>query len=202
MIVAVDVGRILGLYALGLFPMDEPGRPELPWWTADPRTVFELDDDALARTRAKVRRSLRHGDAEGWEVRRDHGFESVLAACARPRHGGDGVWLTKRLQAVYRALHDAGHAHSYELWARDELVAGVLAVRLDRAAMLESMFHDRPHGGNVALVRTLEALAADDCVLCDVQLSTPHLQRLGAHELAQDVYEERLRAATDRVPAA
>ncbi len=191
----MDIGRILGLYALGLFPMDEPGRPELPWWTADPRTVFDLDEASLAATRRKVRRSLRAGEEAGWALRIDVAFERVLEACARPRRDGDAVWLTDRLAAVYRALHAAGHAHSFELWDGDELVGGILAVTLDQAAMLESMFHTRPHAGNVALVSTLEALAAGGCELCDVQLSTPHLVRLGARELSQDAYEERLRAA-------
>lgn len=198
----MDVARILGLYALGLFPMDEPGRPELPWWTADPRTVFDLDEDALANTRAKARRSLRHGEATGFELRVDEDFDAVLAECGRPRYDGDGVWITERLGDVYRALHAAGHAHSFEVWDASGLAAGVLAVVLDRAAMLESMFHARSHAGNVALVGTLERLAAAGCELCDVQLSTPHLLRLGARELSQDVYEERLREATAKTPAA
>ncbi|WP_205699553.1 leucyl/phenylalanyl-tRNA--protein transferase [Conexibacter sp. SYSU D00693] len=193
----MDVGRILGLYALGLFPMDEEGRTELPWWTADPRTVFELDPDALAHTRRKVRRSVAVGEREGWQLRLDLAFDRVLQGCARPRRDGDGVWLTPRMGALYGALHAAGHAHSFELWDADgrELLAGVLAVTLDGAAMLESMFHLRPHAGNVALLRTLETLASGGCVVCDVQLSTPHLLRLGAQEISQVAYEERLRAA-------
>lgn len=197
----MDVTRILGLYALGLFPMDEPGRAELPWWAADPRTVFELDDAALEATRRKVRRSLRHADQAGWTTRVDEAFEVVLAACAAPRHEGDGVWITPRLQDVYRLLHEAGHAHSHELWADGELVAGVLAVRLGRAAMLESMFHRRAHAGNAVLVRTLERLAADGVELCDVQLPTPHLRRLGARDVGQEEYERRLQAAAGSVPA-
>lgn len=195
MICVVDVSRVLGLYAIGLFPMDEPGRPELPWWTADPRTIFELDPASLQATRRKVRRSMAAGEREGWALRLDLGFEEVLESCARPRHDGDGVWITERLKDVYRALHAAGRAHSFELRDGDELLAGVLAVTLDGAAMLESMFHRRPHAGNVALVLTLEALAAAGCALCDVQLSTDHLRRLGVREISQADYEARLREA-------
>ncbi|HYF27249.1 MAG TPA: leucyl/phenylalanyl-tRNA--protein transferase [Baekduia sp.] len=191
----MDVGRILGLYAVGMFPMDEPGRPELPWWTADPRTIFDLEGDAVAAVRRKVARSVRVAEREGWELRLDEAFELVVASCAQPRRAGDGVWLTGRMAALYEGLHDAGHAQSYELWDGDALLAGVLAVRVGRAAMLESMFHVRPHAGNALLVRTLEALAAGGGQLCDVQLSTPHLLRLGAQEVPRAEYERRLRQA-------
>ena len=39
----MEAETIVGLYAQGMFPMDEPGAAELPWWVADPRTIFELD---------------------------------------------------------------------------------------------------------------------------------------------------------------
>ena len=191
----MDPAAILTLYARGLFPMDEPGARELPWWTADPRTVFELDDAALAATRRKVRRSLAAAHPR-WELRADEAFDEVIAACSRPRAAGDGVWLTPRMHELYRVLRAAGHGHTFELWTADgELVAGIVAVTLGRAAMLESMFHRVPHAGNVLLVRTLEALAAGGCELCDVQLSTPHTLRLGAREIPRAEYEARLRAA-------
>jgi len=195
----VDPAAILTLYARGLFPMDEPGAQELPWWTADPRTVFELDAAALSATRRKVRRSLAAA-TPSWEVRADEAFDEVIAACSRPRAADDGVWLTPRMHELYRVLRAAGHAHTFELWTeRDsrpaEPAAGIVAVTLGRAAMLESMFHRVPHAGNVLLVRTLEALAAGGCELCDVQLSTPHTLRLGAREIPRAEYEARLRAA-------
>jgi leucyl/phenylalanyl-tRNA---protein transferase len=195
----VDPAAILTLYARGLFPMDEPGAEELPWWSADPRTIFELDADSLAATRRKVRRSLAAADPR-WSLGTDLAFDDVVEACGRPREPGDGVWLTPRMHALYRALAGVGHCHTFELWeeragAPPELVAGLVAVVVGRAAMLESMFHAVPHAGNVLLVRTLEELARGGCELCDVQLSTPHTLRIGAREIPRAEYEARLRDA-------
>jgi leucyl/phenylalanyl-tRNA--protein transferase len=189
----VDVPTILGLYAQGLFPMDEPGARELPWWVADPRAVFELDPGARARLRRRVRRSLRANDA--WELRVDSAFDEVIHACARPRNPGEGVWLTPRMHALYRALNAAHHAHTFEVWADGRLAAGLIAVMLGRAALLESMFHRVPHAGNALLSLTLDALAGGGCELCDIQTATPHTLRLGAVQLARADYEERLRDA-------
>lgn len=181
------------LYANGWFPMDDPSEPELPWYAPDPRTVFELDEDSRAGLRRRVRRSLRR--AAGLRLRLDGDFHAVLAACAAPRAPEDPVWITERLAGLYRALHAEGWVHSFELWDGEELAAGVLAVVVGRAAMLESMFHCLPDAGNAMLSRTLDLLAGHGAVLCDIQLPTDHTLRLGAVEIPRAEYEERLRAA-------
>jgi leucyl/phenylalanyl-tRNA--protein transferase len=192
----VERATILGLYAQGLFPMDESGAsppPELPWWAADPRTIFELDEAARAAVRRRVRRSLRA--REDWQLRISTAFDTVVAQCAQPRDPDDGVWLTPRMQRLYRLLHGGGHAHTFEIWVEDELAAGLIAVTLGRAAMLESMWHRVPHAGNVLVSRTLDALADGGAELCDIQTATPHTLRLGAMQIPRAEYEARLRAA-------
>jgi leucyl/phenylalanyl-tRNA--protein transferase len=197
--VRVDVDTILGLYAHGLFPMDEPGAAapvELPWWIADPRTVFELDAASRAAVSRRVRRSLRARD--DWELRVDGAFGEVVEHCARPRSPGDGVWLTERMVALYRVLRAAGHAHTFEIWVDGALAAGLISVTIGRAAMLESMFHRVPHAGNALVALTLDALAGGGCELCDIQTGTPHTLRLGAVQITREEYEARLRAAVAR----
>ena len=190
---------MLGLYAQGLFPMDDPspdGRPpsrDLPWWVADPRTIFELDDASRAAVRRRVRRSLKARD--DWQLRISNAFDEVIVHCARPRTPVDGVWLTPRMHRLYSLLHASGHAHTFEIWTGDQLAAGLIGVTLGRAAMLESMWHRVPHAGNVLVSRTLDALAAGGTVLCDIQTATPHTLRLGAVQVTRAEYEERLRAA-------
>ncbi|MCW3021879.1 MAG: leucyl/phenylalanyl-tRNA--protein transferase [Conexibacter sp.] len=189
----MDTDTILGLYAQGLFPMDEPGARELPWWVADPRTVLELDAASRAALTRRVRRSLRARD--DWELRVDEAFEEVVEACSRARSAHDGVWLTDRMRDLYRALHAVGHAHTFEVWVDGQLAAGLIAVTIGRAAMLESMFHRVPHAGNALVALTLEALAGGGCVLCDIQTATAHTLRLGAVQISRAEYEARLRAA-------
>jgi leucyl/phenylalanyl-tRNA--protein transferase len=192
----VERATILGLYAQGLFPMDEAGLSppaELPWWIADPRTVFELDEASRAAVRRRVRRSLRARD--DWQLRISTAFEEIVEHCAQARSPDDGVWLTGRMRRLYRVLHAGGHAHTFEIWAGGELAAGLIAVTIGRAAMLESMWHRVPHAGNVLVSRTLDELAGGGALLCDIQTATPHTLRLGAVQIPRAEYEARLRAA-------
>jgi leucyl/phenylalanyl-tRNA--protein transferase len=168
---------------------DDPHGP-LPFYAPGERAVFELDEPSRAALRRRVRRSLRAG--EDWNLRIDTRFDAVLEACARPRAEDDGVWITPRLQALYRRLHAAGFAHSLEVHAGGRLGAGLIAILLGRAAMLESMTHWVPHAGNVLLSRTLDHLASCGFHFADVQLATPHTLRLGARLIPRDEYQERL----------
>jgi leucyl/phenylalanyl-tRNA--protein transferase len=192
-----SVEQAVGLYAAGYFPMDDPaeaGGP-LPFYAAERRAVFELDDASRAAVRRRLRRSLRAGETGGWRLTRDERFEEVIASCARPREAGDGVWITPRLENLYRRLYETGLAHTYEIYAGETLGAGVIAVVLGRAAMLESMFHRIPQAGNVLLARTLDDLAERDFSVCDIQLPTEHTTRVGARLIPREEYEARLRSA-------
>ena len=191
----LPVEEAVARYAAGFFPMDDdPAAPEIPWYAADPRAVLELDAAARAALHRRLRRSLVRAQP-GWELRRDEAFEAVVAACAQPRGPGDGVWMTPRLRRQYTRLHAAGVAHSFELWIDGAPGAGMVAVLLGRAALLESMIHIVPHAGNVLLARSLDHLAGNGFALCDIQLPTPHTLRLGAQPLPRPVFEARLRAA-------
>lgn len=183
----LELPEIVTRYARGLFPMEDG------WYAADPRAVFLLSDDSLARVRRRLRRSLREG--EGWAFALDREFASVVAACARPRSASDGVWLEPWIAEQYALLHAAGLAHTFEIWIDGELAAGLIAVTIGRAAFLESMFHTVSHAGNVLLVRTLESLAAAGCELCDIQTPTDHTMRLGAVQLPRREFDRRLAAA-------
>jgi leucyl/phenylalanyl-tRNA---protein transferase len=178
--------------------MDDPEEAfgPLPFYAAEDRAVFELDDRTRARLRRRVHRSLRAG--ADWTLRTDTAFETVLDACARPRDPGDGVWITPRLAGLYRGLHATGHAHSFEIYAGDRLGAGMLAVLIGRAAMLESMSHWVSHAGNVLVARTLDHLADHGYHFADLQLPTDHTMRLGARLISRAEYERRLRSALAR----
>jgi leucyl/phenylalanyl-tRNA---protein transferase len=190
-----QVDQALALYAAGFFPMDDPddGLGPLPFYAAEDRALFELDERTRAAVRRRVRRSLRAG--ADWPLRMDTAFDAVLDACARPRHPGDGIWITPRLAALYRALHATGHAHSFEIHVDGRPAAGMLAVLIGRAAMLESMAHWVPHAGNVLVARVLDHLAAEGYHFADLQLPTEHTMWLGARLVERAEYERRLKAA-------
>jgi len=129
----------------------------------------------------------------------DEEFDAVLQLCASPPDPEDGVWITARMMALYRALHREGFAHSLRaVVARGRARGGapILAnSRLGRAVMLESMRRLQDHAGNALLVATLDLIAARGATVCDIQLPTPHTLRLGCRLIDQDVYEQRVRAA-------
>ena len=183
----LELPEIVARYARGLFPMEDG------WYAADPRAVFSLEPSSVGVVRRRLRRSLREEDS--FAFRLDSAFSDVVAACARPRGPDDGVWLQPWIAEQYELLRDAGLAHTFEIWTRGELAAGMIAVTIGRAAFLESMFHTVPHAGNVLLVRTLESLAASGCELCDIQTPTDHTMRLGAVQLPRHEFDRRLAAA-------
>ncbi|MBA2350066.1 MAG: leucyl/phenylalanyl-tRNA--protein transferase [Solirubrobacterales bacterium] len=193
----MDVAEAVALYAAGWFPMDDAGAAELPWYAAEQRATFPLDPTFRDGLRRRVRRDLKR--CEGFLLTVSGEYPRVLDLCATPPDGGDGVWITPRLKRLYLALHAEGVAHSLELRAPDgELAAGILGVFLGRAALLESMRKLRPAAGNALLIAALDHLAEHGCTLCDIQLPTPHTERLGAQLISRAQYERRLAAALTR----
>jgi len=193
----MDVAEAVALYAAGWFPMDDDHAAELPWYAAEQRAIFPLDAEFRTVLRRRLRRDVRA--AHDLRLVVDGDYPSVLELCATPPDDTEGVWITQRLKRLYRTLHAARVAHSFELRTPEgELAAGILAVVLGRAALLESMRKVCPGAGNALLVATLDHLAASGCELCDIQLPTPHTLRLGAQVLPRAEYERRLAAALGR----
>ncbi len=193
----MDVAEAVALYAAGWFPMDDEHAPELPWYAAEQRAVLPLDPAFRDGLRHRLRRDVRACAELVLTV--DEEYARVLDLCAAPPDPGDGVWISGRLKRLYRALHAAGVAHSFELRTeRGELAAGMVGIVLGRAALLESMRKVRPKAGNALLVRTLDHLAATGFALCDIQMPTPHTLRLGAQLIPRAEYERQLAAALGR----
>jgi leucyl/phenylalanyl-tRNA--protein transferase len=190
----MDVAQAVSMYAEGWFPMDDAPRGELPWYAVEERAILPLDAGFRDGLRRRLRRDVRACASHRLAVDKD--YERVLDLCAVPPERADGVWITPRLKRLYRALHGVGVARSFELRAPDgELAAGILAIVIGRAALLESMRRTRPKAGNALLVRTLDHLATGGFMLCDIQTPTPHTLALGARLITHDEYRQRLAAA-------
>src|SRR3954470_740695 len=95
--------RLLDAYARGIFPWFNDDDPTL-WWSPDPRMVLYVDELHLARSLRRVIRSGR------FTVRADTAFADVMAACAEPRAGQDGTWITPEMLEAYVALASLGFA--------------------------------------------------------------------------------------------
>lgn len=177
-------------YAAGVFPMPVEGI--MGWWSPVRRGVLPLDG-------MRVTRSLRKS-AKRYVTTVDAAFADVLERCADPSR--EGAWIDHRIATCYRQLHDAGVAHSVEVWTPDGALAGGLyGVHIRGLFAGESMFHDPDVGrdaSKVALLRLVNELRGVGVRLLDVQWLTDHLATLGAVEIPRDEYLRRLSDALER----
>lgn len=175
---ALDTPTLLQAYRQGIFPWFSEDQPIL-WWSPEPRMVLRPHRFRLHTSlRKALRAALRQGRLD---IRIDSAFDAVIAACAStPRPGQEGTWIVPPMQAAYRALHRAGHAHSVETWWAGELVGGLYLVAIGRAVFGESMFSHRRDASKMALAALVAACRAWGVPLIDCQQQTAHLTSLGA----------------------
>ncbi|MFN2308561.1 MAG: leucyl/phenylalanyl-tRNA--protein transferase [Gammaproteobacteria bacterium] len=165
--------RLLRAYRQGIFPWFGPDQPIL-WWSPDPRTVLRPAGLKLSRS---LRKTLRKAP---FTITLDQDFAGVMKACAQPRVGAQGTWITPALRHAYGQLHQLGYAHSVEAWHAGELVGGLYGVALGRVFFGESMFTRRSDASKVAFVHLVCQLQRWGFVLIDCQVHTRHLASLGA----------------------
>jgi leucyl/phenylalanyl-tRNA--protein transferase len=177
--------RLLDAYRHGIFPWFNPGEPIL-WWSPDPRMVLVPGEVRVTRSLAKRLRNA------GFELRVDTAFAEVMRACAEPREGAGGTWISPAMIAAYTRLFDAGYAHSIETWRDGRLVGGLYGVAIGRVFYGESMFSREPDASKVALVRLARQLDRWGFGLIDCQMETPHLASLGARTLPRAAFAARL----------
>jgi leucyl/phenylalanyl-tRNA--protein transferase len=173
--------RLLDAYRRGIFPWFNEGDPIL-WWSPDPRTV-------LRPSRLHVSHSLRKKLRKGsFFVTIDRAFARVLDGCAAPRAGDAATWLSVPMRRAYTALHNAGHAHSIEVWMDGELAGGIYGVGIGRMFFGESMFARRTDASKIAMARLAAQLERWNCPLIDCQLETDHLLSLGAEHMPRQAF--------------
>jgi leucyl/phenylalanyl-tRNA--protein transferase len=176
---------LLDAYCHAIFPWFNPGEPIL-WWSPDPRMVLVPGEIRVTRSLA---RRLRNA---GFELRVDTAFTDVMHACAEPRDGEPGTWISSAMVAAYTRLHRAGYAHSIETWHDGRLVGGLYGVAIGRMFYGESMFSREPDASKVALVRLARQLQQWEFGLIDCQMETAHLASLGARTMPRKAFTARL----------
>lgn len=168
--------RLLNAYRAGIFPWYSDGQPLL-WWSPDPRTILFPERLKVSRS---LRKSLRN---KPFQVTFDTAFEAVIDACAAPRTGESGTWITPDMAAAYHLLHRLGHAHSVEVWLDDELAGGLYGIAMGQVFFGESMFSRVSEASKVGFVHLVRQLQSRGYRLVDCQVYTAHLVSLGAEEI-------------------
>jgi leucyl/phenylalanyl-tRNA--protein transferase len=174
--VDLSLDTLVRAYAHGIFPWFNDGDPIL-WWSPSPRMVLPCAEFHLSRS---LRRRLKKRDVR---VSLDEAFGEVVSACAEPRDEEGGTWLIPPMQAAYCAMHEAGLAHSVEVWRGERLVGGLYGVALGRMFFGESMVSRESDGSKVALAWLAAQMLDWQMPLIDCQMATEHLASLGARTI-------------------
>ena len=179
-------GTLLAAYRLGLFPM--PVHGTIGWFSPARRGIVPLGSFSASRSLRRARRDF--------EIRIDTDFAAVVRGCMRP--GEPDSWIDDTILAAYVDLHGLGWAHSIEAWDTSGLAGGLYGVAIGGLFAAESMFHARTGASKAAFLALVDVLRAGgdtDRRLLDVQWLTPHLETLGAVEIARAEYRSRLETA-------
>lgn len=179
---AVDTDLLLQAYPRGIFPWYAEGDPVL-WWCPDPRLVLHTAELRVSRSLRKTLRAVARSDA--WELRLDRDFEAVMRACAAPRRGQEGTWISEDIVAAYGGLARRDLAHSVEVLHQGRLVGGLYGVSLGRMFFGESMFSQARDASKIALAALVALLSQEQVPVIDCQQRTAHLVSLGAREVAR-----------------
>jgi len=182
-----DLGseRLLAAYRRGIFPWFDAGQPIL-WWSPDPRCVLLPGDFHVAR---RLRRNMRNSDAV---IRFNSRFADVIRACAEPRVGQQGTWITADMVAAYERLHAQGWAHSIEVWQGEALIGGLYGLAIGKAFFGESMFSRHSNASKYALYAASMLLEQQHFQLIDCQILNRHLTTLGAILMPRAEFARRL----------
>jgi leucyl/phenylalanyl-tRNA--protein transferase len=177
---------LLRAYAMGIFPMAEArGDAAIHWVDPRKRGILPLDGFHISKSLARRLRD------PALAVTADQAFGTVVSLCAEREE----TWISLRIQSLYQALHDQGHARSVEVWHNGQLIGGVYGVVLGGVFFGESMFSRRADGSKIALAHTVQRLQAGGFKLFDTQFLTPHLASLGGIEIPRADYHRRLAEA-------
>ena len=173
-------------YSIGIFPMaDHAGESEVFWVDPKRRGIMPLDGFHLSRS---LRKTILKDD---YSITINQCFADVVDGCADRAE----TWINDEIRRLYLALHDAGRAHSLEVWNGPDLVGGVYGVTLGTAFFGESMFSRQRDASKIALVYLVDRLRSAGFTLFDTQFLTDHLASLGAIEISRATYHTLLDGA-------
>jgi leucyl/phenylalanyl-tRNA--protein transferase len=202
-VVAVDgdlsVPVLLEAYRSGIFPWPtsvqlHPRGPLvtiLLWFCPPERAILEFSHLRINRSLKRARQwAAEPTNSKALRFTENQAFSEVMKACATvPRPGSSGTWITQEMLEAYMSLFEAGYVRSVEVWdTSGELVGGVYGVEIDGTFSAESMFHRVDNASKLALLHLMETLHTRGIDWIDIQMMTPHLEKLGARTLSRADY--------------
>jgi leucyl/phenylalanyl-tRNA--protein transferase len=187
----MTVETLTEAYHKGIFPWDVSPYVPLPWYCPARRAILEFAD-------LKIPRSLRREwKKTPFTFSIDRNFLGVIRTCRGvDRKGQRGPsWITPTFVRGFYELHQAGMAHSVEVWEGEEtgkLVGGLYGVDCGGVFCGESMFHFRSNASKFAVLFLIEHLKERGAAWLDIEVMTPHFEMLGAKEIDRAEFLDKL----------
>jgi len=178
---------LLEAYSRGVFPMSETrDDTSVNWYSARQRGIIPMEKFCVS---GNVQRIIRQGR---FRCRINTQITEVMNQCANR----NTTWISDIIIRSFEVLHMAGHAHSVEMYNRnDELAGGLYGVSLGGAFFGESMFKNDKEADKVALWHCHRILEKNGFTLWDTQFYTDHLAQFGCIEIEASEYDKRLEEA-------
>jgi len=181
----LSLNRLLEAYSRGIFPWYSKDEPIL-WYSPDPRMVITPNTFHLSKSLKKTINSSR------FDVLVDTSFKNIIKQCQEtPRLGQSATWIDDEMVKAYTNLHEAGYAHSYEVFENGKLVGGLYGVALGEVFFGESMFSLVSNASKVAFAFLLQN---SHYQLIDCQVENQHLESLGAYNITRNLFIQQLKA--------
>lgn len=182
----LDVDTLVHAYALGLYPFCHVGPPK--WWAPEQRMVLFFENFEIEKN---LRRRIRN---DHFNVTFDRDFEGVMRGCAESRPGRLPLtWITPQMIEAYCALHEAGHAHSVEVWDKEgNLAGGAYGVSVGGLFFTESQFNRARDAAKVGFAVLNCHLQYWGYVVNDGKHYTPHLAHVGMRLIPRDRFNAEL----------
>lgn len=177
----LSLPRLIHAYRSAVFPWFGEEDPLL-WWSPSTRAVFEPGKLQLNRSLRKYQKQ------QQYRFSCNQAFAEVVRQCAAPRHSQSGTWIVPQMQQAYLALHQAGVAHSIEVWRDNMLVGGLYGLSIGGLFCGESMFNREANTAKLALVLLQQHLQSYSEGWIDCQMPNPFLLQLGVKPLPRSAY--------------
>lgn len=161
--------------------MAEPSG-EIRWYVPNKRALFPIEGIRVSKSLSKVIKS------DKFSVTFNQEFEEVMRCCLRP----DGNWISEEMIRVYTLIHHEGWAHSCEVWLDGKLVGGIYGLQIGTCFSAESMFYRETNASKIALWAMVNRCRECGYSMFDAQIMNPHLASLGAFEIGQEEFLNRL----------
>lgn len=187
------VPTLIEAHRRGLYPFAHFG--PLKWVAPPERCILAFERFHMSkRLRSRLRQNR-------FRVTFDRDFEGVIKACAGRREGKWHLtWITPQIMRAYCELHDAGYAHSYEVWNNDgALVGGGYGVAVGGAFTIESQFTRESHTSKIGFAILNWHLAKWGFLLNDNKGPTNNTLEMGFGVVPRAAFQARLREAM-RIP--